>query len=172
MKPEWDSLLTACLLRLRMNSPFFATLSLFAPVVFSREIDTAATDGYKVFLNPEFFEGLIPAERDGVFLHEVLHAALLHVQRRGFREGERWNIAADIVVNGMIAELEYAKLPSGALRDEKLQHLRVEEIYDLLEARRITRPVLGWDLREADVRLALSIALRILDAEGGLESAN
>ena len=30
----------------------------------------------------------------------------------------------------------------------------------------------GWDLREADVRLALSIALRILDAEGGLESAN
>jgi len=27
----------------------------------------------------------------------------------------------------------------------------------------------GWDLREPDLRLALSIALRILDADGGLE---
>jgi DNA-binding PucR family transcriptional regulator len=28
----------------------------------------------------------------------------------------------------------------------------------------------GWDLREADLRLALSLALRILDAEGGPET--
>ena len=30
----------------------------------------------------------------------------------------------------------------------------------------------GWDLREADLRLALSLALRILDAEGGPEAAS
>jgi DNA-binding PucR family transcriptional regulator len=30
--------------------------------------------------------------------------------------------------------------------------------------------VTGWDLREADLRLALSIALRILDADGGPEA--
>jgi purine catabolism regulator len=31
--------------------------------------------------------------------------------------------------------------------------------------------ITGWDLREADLRLALSLALRILDAEGGPEAA-
>jgi purine catabolism regulator len=30
--------------------------------------------------------------------------------------------------------------------------------------------ITGWDLREADLRLALSIALRILDADGGPEA--
>jgi DNA-binding PucR family transcriptional regulator len=27
----------------------------------------------------------------------------------------------------------------------------------------------GWDLREPDLRLALALALRILDADGGVE---
>jgi hypothetical protein len=32
--------------------------------------------------------------------------------------------------------------------------------------------ITGWDLREADLRLALSLALRILDAEGGPEATS
>jgi predicted metal-dependent peptidase len=41
-----------------------------------------------------------------------------------------WNIAADIVVNGMVrAQTEYA-LPSGAVEAPKLAHLSVEEIYE------------------------------------------
>jgi DNA-binding PucR family transcriptional regulator len=30
--------------------------------------------------------------------------------------------------------------------------------------------ITGWDLREPDLRLALALALRILDAEGGPEA--
>jgi predicted metal-dependent peptidase len=64
-------------------------------------------------------------------LHEVLHAALLHVPRRGSRDPQLWNVAADIVVNGMIAKEGYT-LPSGALRDPSNEHLSTEEVYDLI----------------------------------------
>jgi predicted metal-dependent peptidase len=50
----------------------------------------------------------------------------------GEREPELWNIAADIVVNGMILRQSGFELPPGGLRDEKLEHFSVEEIYELL----------------------------------------
>lgn len=48
------------------------------------------------------------------------------------REQKVWNIAADIVVNGMIAQQGVFELPPGGLREPKLEHLSVEEIYELL----------------------------------------
>jgi predicted metal-dependent peptidase len=62
----------------------------------------------------------------------LLHAALLHVTRRGQREAILWNIAADIIVNGLIAEQNVFTLPSDALREPKWEKLSVEEIYTLL----------------------------------------
>jgi predicted metal-dependent peptidase len=85
-----------------------------------------------VWINPDFMETLSPAELDGLMLHEVLHAALLHVPRRAVREPLLWNIAADIVVNGVIARETTFVLPPGALRDGKLEAFSVEEVYELL----------------------------------------
>ncbi len=119
------------MLRLRMRSPFFATLALFARFVPLYDIPTAATDGKDVFYNPKFMAGLTAPERDGVMLHEVLHAALAHVSRRGTRNGERWNIAADVVVNGVLLENGFV-LPQGHIRDEDLEKLSVEEVFAAL----------------------------------------
>ncbi|BAU13097.1 hypothetical protein LEP3755_36340 [Leptolyngbya sp. NIES-3755] len=131
-----------------MKSPFFATLALFARFIPDPNCPTAATDGKDVFFNETFLRSLPTAQQDGVFLHEVLHAALMHVLRRGVRDPELWNVAADIVVNGMIAAQGVFELPSGTLRDAKLEMLNVEEIYELLlkevERRRCSMP----DLRE------------------------
>lgn len=68
---------------------------------------------------------------DGVLLHEVLHAALLHVTRRSQRDPQRWNIAADIVVNGILIEQGFS-LPEGHVRNLELERLAVEEVYALL----------------------------------------
>lgn len=100
-----QKVISASLLRLRMRSLFFV---------------------------PDFLLPLSPSQQDGLLLHEVLHAALLHGIRRGVRHRLKWNIAADIVVNGMIIQQGAFALPEGGVRDEKLEHLSVEEIYELL----------------------------------------
>ena len=130
---QLSDLISATRIRLRRHSPFFAVLALFVDVRFTEEVPIAATDGRLLFFHPNGYGDLPPAERDGVFLHELLHAALLHPSRRGVREPELFNIAADIVVNGMVAAEESVALPKGAIRDTKLEHHSVEEIYELLQ---------------------------------------
>ena len=127
-----ERLVSAALLRLRMRTPFFATLALFALIRVSTEHPTAATDGRDVFINPTFFQSLDPAQQDAILLHAVLHAALLHVSRRGVRDEMVWNIAADIVVNGIIAEQGNLDIPPDTARDPELAKLSVEEVYELL----------------------------------------
>jgi predicted metal-dependent peptidase len=125
--------ITGSILRLRLKSPFFATLAMHARFVERADIPTAATDGRDVFYNAEFLGSLSLGELDGVLLHEVLHAALGHVTRRGNRNPHRWNIAADIVVNGLIDE-QGIELPGMAMRDPNLCGYSVEEVYTLLPA--------------------------------------
>ena len=132
MISDQDNLLQSAVLKIRAQSPFFGTLILFAKLVRSLEIQTAATDGASIFYNSDFISCLKRGELEAVLLHEVLHCALLHGIRRGSRDPERWNIAADIVVNGMIAQQNAFTLPQGALRDEKLEVLPTEEVYELL----------------------------------------
>lgn len=133
MKPDPDLArsLSATLLRMTGRSPFFGTLALFARLEASEQIPTAATDGRDIFVNPAFFDRLQPSQQEGLLLHEVLHAALLHPARRGGRDPKLWNIAADIVINGMIVKAGF-DLPEGGQHDETLEQLSAEEVYEKL----------------------------------------
>ncbi len=133
-------------IRLRMRHPFFATLALFATVRIGSQIETAATDGRSIWFNPDFVATLADTELDGLLSHEVLHAALLHLDRRGAREAIRWNIACDIVINGMLDEAGLT-LPQGSVRDPRLQHLAAEEVYQQLLSRK-PPPLAMADLME------------------------
>ena len=136
-------------IRLRSRHPFFGTLLFHAPTNLTEQIPTACTDGRNLYFNPAFIEPLSLQELDGLLLHEVLHAALLHCQRRGARDPQLWNRAADIVVNGMIASLEDISLPSGGgLRDPALEELPVEEVYEKLQHSMVEVPLLLMDLVE------------------------
>lgn len=135
MGTAFEERLSAARVRTRARLPFFGALLLFARVVPTTDVELAATDGRDLFVNPEAALALRPAALDGLLIHEVLHAALLHVSRRGAREPLRWNVAADIVVNGIVATLKAVELPDGGVRDAALEHLPVEEVYDRLEGR-------------------------------------
>lgn len=125
---------SAALTRICQRNSFFGALALHARIEASLALPTAATDGKDIYVNPEFFRQLSGAEQEALLLHEVLHAALSHLPRRGGRDAKRWNIAADIVINGMLAREGYT-LPAGGLRDSSLEQLSVEEVYDLLGRR-------------------------------------
>jgi len=143
---------SAALLRLRSASPFFASLALFARIELDESAPTAQTNGRDIWFNPDFGRNLGANEFEAVLLHEVLHAALLHVPRRGTREPVLWNIAADIVVNGIIAGETKLKLPVGALRDRDWEKFHVEEVYDLLIRHPQRVPILQWNDLRLDAR--------------------
>jgi len=112
--------------------PFFTSLAMFAEHEFTDDIPTAATDGKRLLFNPRFMGSLTNRERLGVFIHELLHAALLHTSRKKDKSPIVWNVAADIVVNNIILEYNKLDLPEGALVDSSFVDLSVEEVYELL----------------------------------------
>ena len=130
---ELEDLISATRLRLRMHTPFFAALAMLADVRFTEAVPIAATDGRTLWFHPQVYSDLPADQRDALFLHELLHAALLHPSRRGLRALDVFNIAADIVVNGIVATEPSLRLPADAIRDEQLEHLSVDEIYELLQ---------------------------------------
>jgi predicted metal-dependent peptidase len=143
--------LSLLLFHLRNISPFFASLALFAESVTTKNIQTAATDGMRLFFNPDFMAQHTPAEQLGVLVHELLHAALRHVIRRNDAHPVLWNIAADIVVNGIIDQTAGLTLPKSALRDPQICHFNVEEVYQIILKRhsnseKITIHFIGSDL--------------------------
>ena len=106
-----------------------------------------ATDGRDVFVNAEFAASLSREHLDGVLLHEVLHAALGHVTRRGTRDPQMWNVAADIVVNGLVLGNDFS-LPDGALIEPDQQNYSAEEVYAILMKSPKRFPQMTVDLLE------------------------
>ena len=113
----FDEIISKTKIQVRRECQFFGALMLFATIKESKKIDTACTDGKDIFFNEVFLKSLKSSEQNALMLHEVLHMALLHVQRRQFRDPKIWNIAADIVVNDLILRNTSFKLPKGAIID-------------------------------------------------------
>ncbi len=96
---------------------------------------TAATDGYNIFVNSRFFAGLSEEESLAVLAHEVLHCILGHMDRRGERHLFGWNVAIDLATNLLLVERGF-KLPAGSLCKGKFKGMTAEDIYDRIPAER------------------------------------
>jgi predicted metal-dependent peptidase len=128
-----DSRIIRTLLAIRRDHPFFGALSLFAPIHFRPDIETACTDGKNIFLGSNFCDQIDDLTLAAVILHELLHCALEHTSRRGARDSYIWNVAADIVVNGIISDESEFTLPDGAIEDERLKSYSTEVVYQKIE---------------------------------------
>ncbi len=135
--PELKKILSASFMRIRVRSPFFAVLGSYLKILHVHdddEIQTAATDGIRLYINKVFWMSLKPEWRDFVLAHEILHAALGHSWRYFGRDPKRWNIACDYVINLILVKAGF-KMPEGehaGLLDEKYVKLSAEEVYLIL----------------------------------------
>ena len=128
--------------KLLRESPFFGTLLLNAPHRVTEDVSTAATDGNTLLLNEAFMEKQTQPHFQSILLHEVLHMALEHIERmKGVFQTDPMtaNIAADIVVNGIIKDNRMS-LPEEAVFDDDLKHLSVREIYNILRQKQQEDP--------------------------------
>ena len=117
--------------RLILDNPFFGTLCLRLKPVERDDIDTGATDGKHLFYNPKWFGKLSDLERIGFLAHEVMHVVFMHHLRRQERHAEKWNVAADYVINLILADNKFI-LPSGGLYDEQYRDMTTEHVYSIL----------------------------------------
>ena len=86
--------------------PFIGSIALRMDLVPVRDlrVRTACTDGNSVYFDIAFLSSLSNEERIFVLAHEVWHAVLLHLTRRGNRNPTLFNIATDKEVNYLLKE--------------------------------------------------------------------
>lgn len=115
--------------------PFFSAFVSKLRVIYTFRVKTQATDGYNLFINPQFTAGLDLTGKVFVMAHEIMHCVLNHMRRGKAHDPEKSNIAADYEVNcwindiGLIQASTIQKL--GALYDKKYSGLGYETIYDM-----------------------------------------
>ena len=117
----------------RSDSAFFTTLAFSLKHEFDPSVPTARTNGKRVLYNPDFFMALGVEERVFLMLHETMHCAYLHMDRLQTRDKQRFNEAADHVINLQLIERGF-KMPAIGLADPQYKDMSTEEVYDLLMA--------------------------------------
>ena len=117
---------------MQRDTAFYTAILFSLKQNITEEIPTAATDGRTLLINPAFFWDLPLNERITLLAHEVLHVALDHMHRRGNRNPELWNVAADYVINYCLVAANY-KLPAGGLYDSQYANMTTEQVYALLD---------------------------------------
>lgn len=110
------------------DSVFISTICFSLETVVTTECSTAATNGKKLLINPDFFTALSERERVFLLAHESLHVAYMHMLRLEGRDHKVWNMACDYVINEHLIDAGYA-MPSGGLYDRRYKDLSSDIVY-------------------------------------------
>lgn len=153
-----------------LHHPFYGTLIAGTKIIEDPNIPTACTDMKCIRFNPEFVGSLPNAKQIAfVFVHEVMHIALMHGFRRGGRHPLIWNYATDYAINLMLKQ-SGMEMPACGLIDEKYEGMSAEAIYDVLmeeaeEYKQEHGGDIGDGLPDSDMLGDLLEAAGITDAE-------
>src|ERR1700752_1885751 len=131
---QLPSIITKARARLLVRAPFLGSIALGLEWVGAPGIGTMATDGRRVWFNPPWCEEHGIEKTMGVIAHEVFHIVNKHHLRRGDRDPDLWNIAADLLVNRLLEEDNLTLPPDGLFdRERRFAGLPTETIYARLQ---------------------------------------
>lgn len=133
-------------MRILCNHGFYGLLLMHMIYSIDEGCETAYTDGERIAFSPTFLEELSDKKLDFVMMHEILHVVLQHCLRGEDKDNERYNIAADIVINSTIMHENDDKASSITLSkygesmhiapDGKEGYLyTAEEVYEMLQSK-------------------------------------
>ena len=120
---------------LLMKHSFFGNLATRLQLINADEwCPTAATDGKYFYYNSRFIMMLKQPEVVFLVAHEVLHVVYDHMDRRGDRDPQLWNIADDYCVNADLKKHRVGEFITTVpcLYDHKYADMPAEEVYDIL----------------------------------------
>ena len=123
---------------LLLKHPFFGNMATRLTLIDASEwCSTLATDGRNFYYNNEFVDKLKPKEAEFGFAHEVLHNVFDHLGRRGDRNPEISNIAADFAVNQILKDEKIGEIPKfiKIYQDNRYRGWSYEQIYEDLKSR-------------------------------------
>ncbi len=121
----------------RLKAEFISRYNNFFDIVAKTEveidygIETASTNGIKIFINPEYMNKLSEKEQIFVFAHEMFHIIFDHIARLEDKDPYYWNIATDAVINSILKN-EGFTLTDNCIKMEDAMNKNAEEIYEQL----------------------------------------
>jgi len=120
---------------LLLKAPFFGNLATRLIIKNADEwLPTAATDGRHFYYNSRLIDKMPLKQVEFLFGHETLHNVFDHMGRRGDRDPQLFNIAADYAVNQDLMDQRIGEKITVVpiLLDSKYKGKSSEEIYDEL----------------------------------------
>ena len=121
--------LNKIIVRFKIKYPHFESIVEKLPIEFDDTIETACTDGEKLYFNKQFMESLDEDEQLFTFAHEVLHVALNHIDRCLGKNMYYWNLATDAVINDYLRH-NGLKFVDGCVDVEGALNQTAEELYE------------------------------------------
>ncbi len=133
--PDSHYLIGKARAQMLMKYPFFGSLALFLQPKEDPSTKTMRTEGFDLIYHDNFVQGLVKTGGItmlmGALVHEVMHAALQHIWRRGTREQDLWDMACDYVVNHIVKE-QGLKLPPGVFLSDRFKGMTADAVYNIL----------------------------------------
>ena len=114
-----------------LDRPFYGALALRLTLKADPTCGTAWTDGKTLGFDPAYINNISLDEVKGLWEEETLHCFLQHHTRRGTRDPQTWNAAADQVIFHILDQAGSA-LPADCQPRRELKEKTAEQVFDLM----------------------------------------
>ena len=93
-------------------------------------VNTAQTDGTRIFFDIDFYKSLTEDERTFVLAHEAWHVIYMHFLRQQKRQSSLWNIATDCEINYMLRKNNFKSPEKLCYPPKEMEGKSAEEMYE------------------------------------------
>ena len=114
-----------------LDHPFFGTACTKRPIIYTDTVPTAAMSATgQMYMNVDFCAPLPVRQLMFLLAHEAMHYMLAHGLRRGHRDPQAWNVAADKVINDTLIDAGVGDFIDGGVTLDGAREMAAESLYD------------------------------------------